>query len=340
MSAARSFRSYLTLPLLVSSLLLTAAGCTDDTDDLSLKHQDTVTVKLTSQPLYPEGVQFDTQNNCFVVGSETLGTIGQVRDDGSYTAFINDVSLVSSIGINVDGQRDRLLVAVSDPGYNTARTKTSTLGKLARVVVFNSNTGVRTKVISLDTLFRPGKPHFANDIALDASGNAYVTDSYSPIIYQINSQNTPSPFKQDTLFAPSAAGTIGLNGITYSAKGYLLAVKSDTGTLLKIPISNGAGGTVSKVTTDLDLTGGDGIKLQDDSTLLVVLNKQNKVVQLRTKNAWASSRLVGTFTTPDVYPTSLAQRTIYEPYVLYSHLNALQGNQAPVTEFIIQKVKF
>ncbi|OUJ74087.1 hypothetical protein [Hymenobacter crusticola] len=344
MLISRFLRSSLTLSLLGSTLLVLAPSCTDDTDDLSLKNQETITFPNTEtkQALYPEGVQFDAQNNYFVVSSESFGTIGRVTDYGTYEPFINDTSLISSVGLSIDRTRPRLLVAVSDPGYNTARSTPRTLRKTARVVIFNSTTGVRTNYLALDKIFRPGQPHFANDIALDGSGNAYVTDSYSPVIYRINTQSAFSLFKQDTLFAPSGPGIIGLNGIAYNAKGYVVTVKSDTGVLFKIPVNtNGTGGDVTKVTTDQDLTGGDGLLFQGDSTLLVVLNKQNKVVRLHSTDNWATATTTGTFTTPDAYPTTLARRTDQEPYVLYSHLNALQSNQQPpVVKFTIQKVRF
>ncbi|WP_324677128.1 hypothetical protein [Hymenobacter sp. GOD-10R] len=341
MPISRFFRSYSTLSLLGSTLLL-ATGCTDDTDDLSLKHQETITVTQKEQALYPEGVQFDAQNNCFVVGSQTFGTIGRVSDYNTYQAFINDTSLISSVGVNVDRASGRLLVAVGDLGYNTTRSTARTLRKTARVVIFDNNTGARLRYLALDSLFQRFQPHYANDIALDGAGTAYVTDSFSPVIYRINSQNAASIFKQDALLAPSGPGVIGLNGIAYNTKGFVVTVKSDTGTLLKIPVNgNGTGGTITKITTDQDLTGGDGMQFQGDSTLLVVLNKQNKIVRLHSTDNWLTATTTGTFTTPDVYPTTLARRTAQEPYVLYSHLNALQNNQQPpVREFTIQKVRF
>ncbi|GGF24040.1 hypothetical protein [Hymenobacter cavernae] len=347
MSVSSLFRPSLTLGLLLGSLLLVASGCTDDTDDLSLKHQDTITVDESVQGLYPEGVQFDAQNNTFLAGSQTRNTIGRVQDDGIYRVFIRDTSLISSVGLSLDPTRDRLLVAVSDPGYNTALSKTRTKGKLARVVIFNSNTGIRVQdgYLNLSDQFRKGGPHFANDIALDNAGTAYVTDSFSPVIYRINSQNRVTIFaKGDTLLAPSAADVFGMNGIVHKSTSdgnYLLVIKSDTGTLLKIEVKGEVAGAISQVAVDQDLSGGDGMLFQD-STLLVVSNKQNKVFRLYSTDNWKSATNLGTFSAlpNNAYPTTLARRTAFEAYVLYSGLNSLQNNQTPPTGFTIQKVKF
>ena len=43
----------------------------------------------------------------------TRGTVTAVRDDGSHQLFVDD-GIVSSIGIHIDHDRDRLLVASSD----------------------------------------------------------------------------------------------------------------------------------------------------------------------------------------------------------------------------------
>jgi len=338
MFVARPFHSYLASSFLFGGVLLAAPACTDDTIDLTVQHQETVTVENTEEAWYPEGVVFDNRNDRFLVSSQTLGTIGRVSDSGGYEAFINDTSLISTGGLNIDTGRDRLLVTVSDPGYNKARSRTSTIGKTARLVVFNRNTGTLSINLDLSNFFRKGKAHFANDIAVDSAGNAFVTDSYSPVIYRVSSQNGVSLFKQDTLLAPSGPNIIGLNGIAFNRQGYVLTIKSDTGTLLKIPVNgNGTGGTITKVTANADLTGGDGMVFLDKQTLLIALNKQNKVLQLYSADNWATATVKGTFDTPDVFPTTLTLRTAVEPYVLYSRLNALQGN---VRGFTIQKVRY
>jgi hypothetical protein len=317
-------------------LALLLAACANDKDVATLGPP--AQVNFTQAGLYPEGTQYDDAGGRFLVSSQTAGRIGQVKDDGTYSQFADDAQLISTIGLNLDVPRNRLLVAVSDPGYNTARTTSATLRKLAAVAIFNA-TGAKTGYVNLGTLRPAYAAHFANDIAVDASGNAYVTDSFAPIIYKIDQQGVASVFLENSaLSAPS--GSFGLNGIVYHPDGYLIVAKSDEGALLKVPLSNP--GSFTKVnTTGLTLTGDDGLQLIDNTTLLVACNAQGQVYRLTSADGFATVNRTGSFATGSVYPTTLARRNGTESYVLYSYLNALQAMQNPaVSQFSLTKVGF
>ncbi len=320
----------------VGGLALLLAACANDKDIATLGPP--AQVNFTQAGLYPEGTQYDDAGGRFLVSSQTAGRIGQVKDDGTYAQFADDSVLVSTIGLRLDVPRNRLLVAVSDPGYNKSRTKTATLRKLAAVAIFNAS-GTKTGYVNLGTLRPAYAAHFANDIAVDAAGNVYVTDSFAPIIYKIDTQGAASVFLENSaLAAPS--GSFGLNGIVAHPDGYLLVAKSDEGALLKVPLSNPA--SFTKVnTTGLVLTGDDGLQLTDNNTLLVVCNAQGQVYRLTSADGFATVNRTGSFATGSVYPTTLARRNGTESYVLYSYLNALQANQnPPVSQFSLAKVGF
>ncbi|MGI4863296.1 MAG: hypothetical protein ACRYFZ_05185 [Janthinobacterium lividum] len=319
----------------LGTLLLGAAACKKDQDTAVAAAPTQIT--FTQANLYPEGVQYDNQSSRFLVSSQTMGRIGQVHDDGTYTTFADDPQLISTIGLNLDAANSRLLVAVSDPGYNTARSTAATLRKLAAVAVF-SGAGAKTAYVDLGGL-RPALSHFANDIAVDGNSNIYVTDSYAPIIYKIDTQGTASVFLENAaLSAP--AGKFGLNGIVYHPSGFLIVAKSDEGALIKVPLANPAAFT--KVTaTGLDLSNDDGLQLIDNSTLLVSCNAQGQVYRLASPDNFGSVSRTGSFATGAVYPTTMARRNGTDSYVLGSYLNALQAMQTPpVSQFSITKVNF
>jgi sugar lactone lactonase YvrE len=355
---------------LLASLLMLAVACKKDSDtgvDPNIALPKSLSFR---QPgLYPEGTQYDSQSGRFLVSSQTAGRIGQIADDSTYTTFADNDSLISSIGLNLDAPRNRLLAAISDPGYNAARTNPATKGKLARLGIFNRNTGTKIQFVELSAKSTTYPAHFANDIAVDVQGNAYVTDSYAPLIYKVSfnasGRGAASVWLDNTaLSAP--AGKFGLNGIVFHPSGYLLVAKSDEGKLLKIPITSTttAGvttttpGTISTVTlpAGLDLSGADGLQLLNNTTLLVVCNAQGKVYRLTTSTDFVSVATSGTFDARvggtqlrSPYPTTLASRTASGPgasaatasYVLYSHLDSLQANKTPATKrFTLRKVVF
>ncbi len=323
--------------------LLALAACKKDRD-VGTSLPDSVT--FTQAGLYPEGTQYDNQRGQFLVSSQTAGRIGQVTDAGAYSTFADDPQLISTIGLNLDAARSRLLVAVSDPGYNTTRTSATTKGKLAALAIFNSSTGAKTGYVDLGAFTPSGgttyPAHFANDIAVDGSGNAYVTDSFAPLIYRVDAQGAVTRFLENTALA-APTGKFGLNGIVYHPSGYLLVAKSDEGAIFKVPLANPAGFTKLTLPSGLSLSGADGLQLIDNTTLLVVCNAQGKVYKLTTATDFASvaNAAADVYATGSVYPTTLARRADTKSYVLYAHLDALQTMQSPpVAEFRLQALPF
>ncbi|UOQ71752.1 hypothetical protein [Hymenobacter cellulosilyticus] len=180
--------------LLLSSLGLSA--CLDNTVEQGnvVAPEGPDALPFTQSNLYPEGLEFDTNNGRFLVSSQTTGSVGQVRAEG-YSSFATDERLISTVGLQIDELRNRLLAAVADPGYNTDRTSAATKNKLAALASFD-NLGRTINYVDLGGL-RPGVNHFANDVAVDREGNAYITDSFAPIIYKVDAVGAASVFLED-----------------------------------------------------------------------------------------------------------------------------------------------
>ena len=306
---------FVRLTALAAGLLALLPGCSKDSEPVA-EPAAPAQISVRQAGIFPEGVQYDEANKRFYVSSRTKGTVGTVRDDSTYTEFGKDNQLISTIGLNLDAGRQRLLAAVSDNGFNPSVVNAPTKGKLAALALFNSSTGALTSFVNLATLPAAAAypNHFANDIAVDKDGNAYITDSMSPIIYKVDLQGNPSVFLEN---AQLSGGTgFGLNGIVYHPDGYLLTAKTSDGTLFKVPISNPAGFTT--VTKTQSLVGADGLLLFDNTTLLVVSGSQAKVLRMATADAWATTTTTGSFATGAVGATTITRRGS-DAYVLYPY---------------------
>jgi sugar lactone lactonase YvrE len=179
--------------------------------------------------------------------------------------------------------------------------------------------------------------HFANDITVDGQGNAYVTDSFSGIIYKVDLAGVATILVENALLA-APVGLFGLNGIVYHPNGYLIVSKSDNGKLFKVTMGNTP--TVSEITNTTVFSGADGLSLDNNNTLIIACNSTlNTVFKIITSNDWSTGSTSGTFVTGDVFPTTLATRD-NNKYVLYGYLGSLFGGQPAVNTFKIQKVRF
>ena len=306
---------FIRLAALAIGLTSALPGCVND-DGTIPNPFNPAKVTVNQPALSPEGVQFDELNQRFVVSSRTQGRIGTVKDNGTYQTFADDPRLISTIGLNLDLPRQRLLAAVSDGGANTTRSTPATLRRLAGLAIFNSNNGNLQRYVDLGAL-RPCQQHFANDIAVDLQGNAYVTDSFSPIIYKVDLQGNASVFLEN---AQLSGGTgFGLNGIVFhpGEGGFLLVAKANDGTLFKVPISNPESFTT--VANSQSLVGADGLLLLTPETLLVVSGSQRTVFRVNSTDTWATARGTGSFATGAVGPTTITRRSLTDAYVLYPY---------------------
>jgi hypothetical protein len=254
-----------------------------------------VTYPIPGDAVFPEGVATDPRSSAFYVGSTTDGTVyrGDVRG-GPMQVFLPGGAdgRTSVTGMKVDGH-GRLYVAGAGTGrifvYDTAT------GRLVRRFD-NGHSG--------DT--------FLNDIAFDRWGNAYVTDSLTPVLWRVpvadlhgDGIGATEPFL--SLDGTPAAYQPGfnLNGIVAVDGGRaLVSVASNTGKLFRIDLS-------TRDVTEIPvaggpLTAGDGM-LVADGRLLVVRNQFELVVSVALHRH--SARVVGEFTDPSfVFPTTVAAR--------------------------------
>ena len=116
----------------------------------------------------PEGVEYDTTNGRILTGSLSEGSIFQIHNDGRVTTVVSDPELVSSVGIEVDEPRNRLLVANSDRSvFEDGGAGQAKLG------VYNLTTGERVTMVDLAAVITDPSDdavYFANDVTVGDDG--------------------------------------------------------------------------------------------------------------------------------------------------------------------------
>jgi sugar lactone lactonase YvrE len=233
----------------------------------------------------PEGIEYDLANGRFLTGSLAEGTIFEIGLDGSVTPFIRDAALVSTVGIEVDEPRDRLLVANSDSSvFQGAGSGQAKLG------VYSLTTGERFAMVDLAAVLNAGADavFFANDVAVADDGTAFVTDTRQNVVYRV----TPN-YAASVLFAFPATEGLSLNGIVYHPDGYLLVADSGNGAIYKMPIANPA--ATASVRLPEPMSGADGIVWRADGALAVIQNsaEDGRVAALVSTDNWGSAQIAG-----------------------------------------------
>jgi len=287
-------------------------------------------VGFHADTVYAEGVAWSAQQQAFLVGSVRHGTIGKVNLHGEYSAFIADNALVSSVGLTVDAKRNLVWVAIGDLGA-AERSGPGTQGKLAAVAAYDTTTGKRVAYHDLGGLYAGG--HFANDLALDAKGNVYVTDSFSPVIYRVDTAGKATVFAQSEWFTGE---NFNLNGIVAHPDGYLLVNKHNSGELFRVSLK--APTQIDRVQLPEALKGADGMVLRNASRLTVVQNSgADRTLDLVSHDGWRTATIARTRKSVQSFPTTAA-RVGKDLYVLNSRLDTLLTPDAPkVSDFVLQK---
>lgn len=299
-------------------------------------------VVIKSPGLYPEGLVYDSEEEVFYTTSVSQGRIVKVDKNGNLTIFADDKDLISTIGLEIDKKRNRLIVCNSDPGASI-KSSDGTKGSLAAVIFYNLETGEREKYVDLAAI-APKGGHLANDVTIDPKGNLYITDSLSPIIYKVTKKGVPSIFINDERLAV-APGTFGLNGLTYHPDGYLITAVYNGGSLFKIPL---------KLPSELEqielgdkpFPTIDGVLLLGDNSLAVACNNitggdfKSAVYKVKSDDNWISASTIEVFETGNTFPTTLT-KVEDEIYVVYAKLQMLFGGvKPPAQQFEITKVRF
>lgn len=299
---------------------------------------------------YPEGIAWNTRAGAFLVSSLRGGQLGLVYPDGRYRRFSTGSGLITTSGMLVDAERNRVLVCNEDVGVSL-NSASGTRNRVAQVLEFNLDTGALQQTYDLSSLSRG--PTLANDLALDAQGNIYVTDSFQPQIYKIDraTRNVSILVRSARLMpadVPAAAqGTQPyLNGIVYHPDGYLIAADYTRGLLWKVTLDNAP--AISEIRLPQRLKGPDGLRLKNAHELVIVQSYPGRkggmsgnVTLLASYDGWASAHLAAVATPPGLDgPTGAALRDgeVWVVNSRYPRLFADVAQAESVRTFSIVKV--
>ena len=280
---------------------------------------------------FPESITWSARQHVFMVGSVRYGTVGKITPDGHYKEFIHDDRLISTLGLFVDDRRNTLWVTNSDPGIG-GHTNAGTKGKLAAIATYDATTGQPRAYYDLSSINRGA--HLANDLALDADGNVYVTDSFAPIVYRVDTHGQMSVWAHDPRFMTGDG--FNLNGIAMHPDGYLIVGNYNSGVLFKIDTHDPS--KIEQITLPEALKGADGFDLVDLQHLIVVQNQGiDRIVELVSTDGWRTATIGRVQKSEHSMPTAAVTRN-GKVYVLNSRIDTLFKPGSPkIDQFVLQQ---
>ncbi|KAJ6723338.1 CALCIUM-DEPENDENT PHOSPHOTRIESTERASE SUPERFAMILY PROTEIN-RELATED [Salix koriyanagi] len=218
----------------------------------------------------------------------------KITDRHRKRLFLKEVTVVkdpalagnSSLGIVVDRPRNRLLVAISDLLGN----------KYNALAAYDLSTWDR---LFLTKLGGPdNEKAFADDVAVDAEGNAYVTDAKSNKIWKVGADGKFVSFIRNPLFIAKEwyKNLIGLNGIVYHPDGFLIVIHTFSGMLYKIDVTKEDHEVKLIKVAGGSLAFGDGLELLSPTKLVVAGNPSGRLVE--SLDGWETASVVAKFKGP------------------------------------------
>ncbi|GEM_PF-1245915 len=266
--------------------------------------------------MVPESIEWDAVNEQFLVGSITFGNVYSVQDTGVTMPFIESDNLTGTVGIHLDTATNRLLVI----NGNIFANLNEAIPGIAQLGIYDMETREELHFVDLGSLYPDGR-HFANDVTVDADGNAYVTDTLSPVIYKVDMDGNAEVFAENEAFE-------GLNGIAYHPNGYLLVGANESGSLLKVMLDDPTNVTTVEIRRrDLVM---DGILLNDDLQLVAVIQPPaGNVVVIDSDDDWATGSITTTASAlRRSFPTAA---TLRDGEIYVSHANFLDLQAMEIT---------
>ncbi|CAM6114099.1 unnamed protein product [Calypogeia fissa] len=284
-----TWASTLSLIVAVFAMVATIAIRWLSVDDTS---SSSTSINFVSQDLIHESADWDAKHNRFILSALRFsgGGLFELDLNGNEAGAILQAKKVAALqeaggptflGVRVDPPRNRVLVVLSTLKKDYSGLAAYDLSSWELLFKIDLEEG----------------PSFADDVAVDKEGNAYVTDTLKNRLWKVAPDGSKSWVLTDSLVlqvsGPLPFDIATVNGIVYHPDGYLLVNHFSGGALFKVSLD---GASVQRVNVSGNLFMADGMTLLSPDKVVVASALGTKLVA--SSDGWETAEVTNKYTGP------------------------------------------
>ena len=222
-------------------------------------------IALPGLRAFPESITSTADGTLFI---GRLGDGGIVRADsrsGDVAVFVppGASETRSILGVLADERANTLWACSNDLSALGGPSSSGDGGSALKG--FDLQTGAAKRTVAL-----PGAHAFCNDIAVDARGAIYVTDSADPNILRLPAgASTFEIFASSPLFSPPQGG-FGLDGIAFGRDGNVYVTTYTAGGLFRVDVKKGSADRVTQLHSTTPLNRPDALRMLGENSFLLI----------------------------------------------------------------------
>ncbi|WBB58609.1 hypothetical protein O7599_23650 [Streptomyces sp. WMMC500] len=309
------------------------------------KEQAPGVIEADGPEVFPHSLDFDVPSKTFYAGSLKHGTVSAVTPDGKVRTFIDDPEIVSAQAVNVDRERNRILVSNVD--YGTAgRSDKDDPFRVAGVGSYDLETGKQNWCTDLTALTLDGKRHLISDVTVAPDGTAYAVDELTPTVFRIDPDGNASIFLQNDLLQgeldiPDFLDDVGMAAVEYAAGDQLIIAMAD-GSLVRVPVQHPEQAEKVKLSAPL-ASPTAGMRLLEDGSITAISSgllsgKPAQVQHVQPRDGWQEATVKVTDTVEDPVTSDVTEGPGGTTYALSGGLADLLAGK-PNDGFALTPVK-
>jgi sugar lactone lactonase YvrE len=221
-------------------------------------------ISLPSKRAFPESISA-TRDGTLYVGNLAEGGVWRIRPNGKPQVWIKPAAFGSAsiLGVLTDETHNTLWVCSNAPASGGVKIPDAKSG--TALIGFDLKTGAG----KLRAEF-PREHNLCNDIAIDAAGAIYVTNSDAPQILRLPPGSTQlEVWFSDPSLQPAPDST-GLDGIAFGSDGNLYFNRFDAADLYRIDVKDGKAGKLTKLKASRALMQTDALRPLRPNVFLLI----------------------------------------------------------------------